>query len=88
MKNRLIPLTKTNKGYEPVLVGHGHIYRTLVKAPEGGRCTKHDHQGFSFRRDLHGKVVRCEHLPVIEIDDGSVYAVMDPDNLIRSCWVY
>ena len=87
MKNQLIPLTACNTTggeYEPALVGHGFKYRQLVKADglKNSFHTKHDHQGFSFRRDLEGLVHECGGMPIIEIDDGGLFAIKNADTVL------
>ena len=94
MTNQLIPLTRCSDEpdvFEPTLVNHGFQYRQLVKAPtmggtQGGYHTKHDHQGFSWRHDLDGKVRRCGGMPVIQLDDGGLFAVNNANTFIRACW--
>lgn len=92
MKNQLIPITVCNETpgeYEPTLVGHGFQYRQLVAVDEkkNSFCTKHDHQGFSFRRDLDGMVHRCGGMPVIEIDDGGLFAVKNAGAALAPGWM-
>lgn len=87
MKNQLIPLTastNTSGEYEPALVAHGFQYRQLVKADglENSFHTKNDHQGFSFRRDLDGLVHRCGGMPIIQLDDGGLFAVKNADSVL------
>jgi hypothetical protein len=82
MKNQLIPLTacpNSQDEYQPALISHGYKYRSLERVKTGGYRTRHDHQGFSFRRDLKGLVHRCDGLPIIEIDDGGLFAVRNAD---------
>lgn len=89
MKNELISLAASsmNSGeYEPAGTAHGHKPRQLVKATEGGYHTKHDNQGFSWRRDLNGLVHRCGGMPVIELDDGGLYAVRNADQWLLDIW--
>jgi hypothetical protein len=79
MKNKLIPLTPCSSNpseYEPSLVSDGFKFRHLVD----------DHQGFSFRRDLMGLVREVGGLPIVQLDDGGVYAVQHPTKGLLSCW--
>ena len=88
MKNKLVPLTpcSSNPGeYEPSLVSDGFKFRHLVR-DDGGLYTEDDHQGWSFRRDLVGLVRECGGLPIVQLDDGGVFAVQHPTKGLLSCW--
>ena len=42
--------------------------------------------GFGWRADLDGLVRRCGGMPIIEIDDGGIFAVQHPDDFMWSIW--
>jgi hypothetical protein len=84
--NKLVPLTtcdSTPGEFEPALIPSGFKFRRLVA---GGLTTADDHQGWSFRRDLVGLVRECGGLPIVQLDDGGVFAVQHPDEFMRRCW--
>lgn len=85
MKNQLIPIEPSNDGetWQPSLVEMGYQHQQLVEAPEGGLHTKTDHQGFSFRRDLKGLVRECGGMPIIETDEGEIYAVKNAADILQ-----
>jgi hypothetical protein len=94
MKNQLFPITRSANEpdyFEPALVHHGHQYRQLVQAPtlggtQGGYHTKNDHQGFSWRHDLDGKVREQNGRPIIELDDGSLFLIGTPSGFLAGIW--
>jgi len=77
--NKLVPLTACDSRggeYEPSLIPSGFKFRHLQQ----------DDQGFSFRRDLIGLVREVGGLPIVQLDDGGVFAVQHPDEFMRRCW--
>ena len=89
MKNQLIPLTGCNntKGeFEPSLIPSGFKYDSLVPVDEltNSLQTKFAGEGFSFRRDLIGKVHKCGGLPIIELDSGALFAVRNPSKTLQT----
>jgi hypothetical protein len=78
MKNKLVPLTPCSSNpveYEPSLVSDGFKFRHLQQD-----------QGFSFRRDLVGLVREVGGLPIVQLDDGGVFAVQHPTKGLLNCW--
>ena len=76
--NKLVPLTacdSTPGEYEPALIPSGFKFRHLQQD-----------QGFSFRRDLVGLVREVGGLPIVQLDDGGVFAVQHPTKGLLSCW--
>jgi hypothetical protein len=87
--NKLVPLTACDSRggeYEPSLIPSGFKFRHLQQDDAGGGLTTADDQGFSFRRDLIGLVREVGGLPIVQLDDGGVYAVQHPDEGLLSCW--
>lgn len=90
MKNQLIPICPSDSTpgeYQPALRPHGSQLRQLVTGADRELVTKHDHQGFTLRSDLAGVVHQCGGLPLVELDDGGLYAVQAADETIAASWV-
>lgn len=92
MKNQLIPITRFRSDsdfYEPTLVPLGFKHRYLVKSRKGGEhgyYTNGDNQGFSWRHDLEGIVKYCGGMPIIQIDDGSLFVIRNTCSFLYECW--